>query len=256
MSHNNYFMKVVKLFIKDKPGARVQEVQTLNLQRGYEISGDVNALPGNPRQVLIASTSTLTEFGLKPGELKENLLVDTPIEQLSSGTVLQVGSLALIRLTFPCEPCSYLNELQPGLAKRIKGKRGFLGMIIRDGQVLAGDEITLAPYQFKPLPDEAKGRFAEFVQRIPSGKVVKTTDLLMAMGVSKAYARAIPTFLKKANSQLPIHRIVRADGRLLFEYVIEQERVLLAEGVKIEQNQIADFNAYWDSSQFHELGNF
>lgn len=247
---------MVKLFIKHQTGARVQESQALNLQRRYGILDDVNALPGNPRQVLIASTSTLTEFGLKSGELKENLLVDTQVEQFSSGTVLQVGSVALIRLTFPCEPCSYLNELQPGLAKRIKGQRGFLGMVVRDGQIWAGDEVKLTAYQFKPLPDEAKGRFAEFVQRIPTGKVVKTTDLLMAMGVSKAYALTIPTFLKKANPHLPIHRIVRADGRLLSEYVGGQERSLSAEGVKIEQCKIADPTAYWDVSQFHELGNF
>ena len=87
-------MRVVKLFIKYQSGARVEERQALNLQRGYGILEDVNALPGNPRQVLIASTSTLSEFGLKPGELKENLLVDTPVENFSSGTVLQVGSLA------------------------------------------------------------------------------------------------------------------------------------------------------------------
>lgn len=159
-------------------------------------------------------------------------------------------------MTFPCEPCSYLEELQPGLAKKIKGKRRFLAMVVRDGQVLAGDEITLTSYQFKPLADEAKGRFADFVQRIPSGKVVKTTDLLIAMGVSKAYARVIPTFLKKANPHLPIHRIVRVDGRLLSEYVGGQERSLLTEGVKIEQCKIADPTAYWNASQFHELGNF
>ncbi|HAZ42972.1 MAG TPA: hypothetical protein DDW76_02110 [Cyanobacteria bacterium UBA11369] len=249
-------MKVTKLFIKQEHGIPAKECLALTLQRGRGILGDINALPGSPRQVLIASTSTLVEFGLKPGELGENILIDAEIEHFSSGMVLQVGLSALIRLSFLCEPCAYLDKIQPGLAKRIKGKRGFLGIVVRDGEIALEDKISVTPYRLKAIPNEAKGRFSEFVQRIPLGKVVKTTELLFAMGVSKAYSRAIPTFLKKADSRLPIHRIVRADGRLLSEYIVEQERSLVQEGIEIKLDRIANPNFYWESSQFHELGNF
>lgn len=63
------------------------------------------------------------------------MLIDAEIEHFSSGMVLQVGSEALIRLSFLCEPCAYLDKIQPGLAKRIKGKRGFLGIVVRDGEI-------------------------------------------------------------------------------------------------------------------------
>lgn len=249
-------MQVTKLFIKQQHGIPAKECLALNLQRGCGILGDINAVPGNPRQVLIASNSTLVEFGLKPGDLGENILIDAEIEHFSSGMVLQVGISALIRLSFLCEPCAYLEKIQPGLAKLIKGKRGFLGIVVRDGEIVLEDNILVTPYRLKPIPNQAKGRFREFVQRIPSGKVVKTTELLFAMGVTKAYSRAIPTFLKKADPSLPIHRIVRADGRLLSQYIAEQEQSLVKEGIEIKLDRIANPNFYWESSQFHELGNF
>lgn len=249
-------MKVVKLFVKPQHGSMGQECQILNVRRGYGILGDINALPGNPRQVLIISASNLTKFNLSAGDLRENILIDASVENFSSGMILQVGSSALIRLTFLCEPCNYLDKLQFGLAKKIKGKRGFLGMIVRDGALFSGDRVTVTSHRLQALSNEPKGRFAEFVERIPLGKVVKTPDLLMAMGVSKAYFRAIPTFLKKADPQLPIHRIVRADGGLLSEYIAAQQQWLVEEGVEVKQEQLANERTYWESSQFHELGNF
>ena len=125
---------------------------------------------------------------------------------------MQFGQNALITMTFLCEPCATLEKIQIGLSKQIKGHRGFLGIVVKDGLIRLNDEVSDTAYRLTAIPDDVKGRFREFVYRIPPGKVVKTPDLLMALGVSKAYYRAIPAFLKKADKELPIHRIVRDDG--------------------------------------------
>ena len=249
-------MKVIKLFVKQGHGVTVRERETLILHRGYGIDGDINAQAGSPRQILIVSAPTLADFDLKPGELGENILIDTNTEHLSSGQVLRVGFDALIRLTFLCEPCSTLEKIQPGLAKKLKDKRGFLGIVVRDGSIKLSDDVYITTEKLPVIPHDVKGRFAEFLHRVPSGKVVKTPDLLLALGVSKSYYRAIPAFLKKASKDLPIHRIVRADGSLMSEYVSSQEQLLTEEKVEILFNRIAHDRYYWESTKFHELGVF
>lgn len=239
--------------MKEKNGTRVKECQAIALQRGVGIAADVHAIAGSPRQVLLASTSTLADFDLKPGDLGENILVDGEIEQFSSGQVLRVGKETLIRLTFRCEPCANLDKIHPGLSKIIKKRRGFLGIAVGGGEIAIGDEVSLTPYKLPAIPDDAKGRFSEFVRRIPPGKVVNTADLLLALGASKAYYRAVPTFLKKAAPELPVHRIVRADGRLLSEYISQQEQLLIAEGVAVAGERVEGDNFYWENAKFHEV---
>lgn len=249
-------MRVKQLFIKDKHGVLVDERETLTLHKGYGIEADINAQVGSPRMVLIASVTTIDSFNLKPGDLGENILIDAEVERLSSGQILRFGQNALIRMTFLCEPCATLEKIQTGLSKEIKGKRGFLGIVVKDGLIKLDDDVSVTTYKLPAIPDDAKGRFREFVYRIPPGRVVKTPDLLMALGVSKAYYRAIPAFLKKADKDLPIHRIVRADGSLMSEYISCQEQVLIKEGIEISSNRIARDKYYWQATNFHELGVF
>lgn len=246
-------MRVIKLFVKDRHGSPVEQCDTLSLQRGHGIEGDINAQAGSPRQVLIASETTLARFGLSPGELGENFLVDAPIEHFSSGQVLRVGQ-ALIRLSFLCEPCAALEKIQLGLSKRIKGQRGYLGMVVGSGLVEQFNEVTITAYKFSVLSDEPKERFYEFVSRIPPGRVVRTTDLLIALGVTKAHYRVIPVWMKKYSKDLPTHRIVRTDGNLMPEHLSNQAQLLRDEGIEIYSNCVADDNYYWNSSEFHELG--
>lgn len=249
-------MKVKQLFIKGKHGVLVDERETLTLRKGYGIVGDVSAQVGSPRMVLIVSVTTTDSFSLKPGDLGENILIDAEFERLCSGQVLQFGQNALIRMAFLCEPCATLEKIQTGLSKRIKGHRGFLGIVVKDGLIKLDDDVFVTAYRLPAIPDDVKGRFREFVHRIPPGRVVKTPDLLMALGVSKAYYRAIPAFLKKADKELPIHRIVRSDGSLMSEYISCQEQVLIEEGIEISSNRIARDKYYWEAINFHELGVF
>jgi len=247
-------MRVLKLSTKPAPGAPMLPCDRLILHRGFGIQGDHNAGSGSPRQVLIVDLRSLNDFGLQPGDLHENILVDADVETVPSGHILQIGS-ALIRPTFHCEPCAKLERLRKGLAKQLIGQRGILGMVVRDGTVAIGDSVTATKHTLPALPDDAKGRFDEFVARIPAGSVVRTSDLLLAMGVAKAYYRAIPAFLKKAPPELPVHRVVAIDGRLFTRYLPKQAEALAAEGVVFTAGKVTN-QFLWHASHFHELEAF
>lgn len=243
-------MRVTALFIKQSHGTPVTPVEAIVLQQSWGIVGDVSAQVGSPRQVLLAGTASLERFGLRAGDLQENLLLEGEVETFRSGQVLQIGRSAQIRLTFRCEPCASLERLQPGLTRRIRGNRGMLAMVVRSGDVVCGAEVRPLAIEFPAIPEVVRERFAALVARIPPGRVVSTPNLLLALGVTRSYARAIPTWLKQASPALPVHRIVGADGTLLTRHLPDQQRQLQAEGVVIVQAKVAIAH-YWPASEFY-----
>jgi hypothetical protein len=96
-------LTVTNLYIKRKHGTALEKVTTLAFDKSG-ISGGVACAPF--RQVLIASLPILIDCGLKPGDLRENVLLDEDrLYELPSGTVVRIGQ-SLIRLIFHCEPTS------------------------------------------------------------------------------------------------------------------------------------------------------
>jgi alkylated DNA nucleotide flippase Atl1 len=242
-------MRVRQLFISPQAGLPIQECDHLQLEQGYGIQGDRHAQVGSHRQVLIVDQDTLKQFDLQPGDLQENILISTGLETLESGQVLQIGE-ARIRLTFLCEPCTYLETLQPGLAKRIRDRRGWLGMVITSGTIAVGDTITPTSNRFPPLANDAKSRFHELVARIPPGKVITTRDLVLALGVTRSHYRVFPRFIKKAPRSLPVHRIVTISGDLLSQHIPDQAQRLQEEGVEVRHNRVPE-TYYWSAADFH-----
>ncbi|GAB4133426.1 MAG: hypothetical protein Fur0046_04210 [Cyanobacteria bacterium J069] len=245
-------MHVLHLFTKPTSGEPPVPTDQLTLRRGVGIEGDAQARVGSPRQVLLASAPVLAAFGLRPGDLRENVLLDGVAEELASGQVLQLGDTARVRIMGDCEPCAYLNTLQPGLAKRINGRRGMLAMAIADGVVRVGDRATVLPQTFPPVPNDTRGKLHEFVARIPPGRVVCTTELIRALGLTASHYRVIPVLLRKADAGLPVHRVVGAGGRLLTQHLPDQAERLTAEQVQIEQDGVQSV-FYWQPDQFHAL---
>ncbi|BAU41052.1 MOSC domain-containing protein [Leptolyngbya sp. O-77] len=245
-------MQILNLFTKTASGKPPTPCDRLWLRRGLGIEGDAHARAGSPRQVLLGSAPVLMEHGLRPGDLRENILLDSLVEALVSGQVLQLGNAAQVRIMGECEPCAYLNTLQPGLAKRINGRRGVLAMVISDGMVQVGDRAIVLPQTFPAIPNDTRGKLHEFVARIPLGRVVRTTELLVALGLTASHYRAIPVMLKKAEAGLPVHRVVGAGGRLLTQHLPNQAERLTAEGVPIEEAAVPSVYS-WEPAQFHAL---
>lgn len=240
---------VLKLFIQPQAGLPIAECDQLWLEQGYGVQGDRHAQVGSPRQVLVVDQETLHQFDLQPGDLQENILISAGLEPLESGQVLQIGE-AWVRLTFLCEPCAYLETLQPGLLTCIRDRRGWLGMVVKSGTIAVADAVTPIPYRFPFLARDAKSRFYELVARIPSGRVITTRDLVVALGVTNAHYRVFPTFIKKAPDSLPVHRIVAIGGNLLTQHIPDQAQRLQEEGVEVRHNRVPEAY-YWLAENFH-----
>jgi alkylated DNA nucleotide flippase Atl1 len=246
-------MQVLELFSKPLPKQPTRPEKSLKLLRGFGIENDIHSQWGSPRQILIVSQTTLQTFGLSLGDLGENILLDESIEEWQSGQVIRIGEQVLLRLMFHCEPCQYLESLQLGLKKKIQNRRGFLAMVIEGGTIHPSDRVCLSDHQFPPLSNIPKERFIQFVNCIPTGKVINTTDLLVGIGVQKSYHRAVATWIKNRGNSIPVHRIIKADSRLFTNLIQEQKQLLNNENVVITHDQV-DYQRYgWDKNNFYPL---
>ena len=226
-------LSIMHLFTKVKPGSAMVELKTLNLRGGYGIEEDVNADPLSPRQVLIVRYEDIFDLSIKPGELRENIVV-TGIEfdNFIPGSLLTFESGAAIRLTFHCEPCKRIAHLVESL-KSIQGKRGILGVVIKSGKIQVGSNFQVQANKFPALSENPYERFLNFIIKIPSGKVVTYKQIIKGMGVDNSYLRAIPTYLKKTSAaDYPVHRILDSKAYLI-TYVNQQKNKLETEGVKV-----------------------
>ncbi len=143
------------------------------------------------RHVLILPSSTLTEFGLKPAALRENILLSEDIHSLPSGTVVKFGEVE-IRLTFHYEPCKKLKPLVN--PNKLLQKRGYLGQIISGGTIRLGDLMIITKQTFEPIPYEITARIKWYLDRLE--KPIFVAELVDNIGLSRSYCRAIPNIVK------------------------------------------------------------
>jgi MOSC domain-containing protein YiiM len=132
------------------------------------LEGDRHAKPDSKRQVLLIETETLERFGLRVGEVKENIttrgiaLMNLPmgtrlrvgevkenittrgitLMSLPVGTRLRVGD-AILEITGVCHPCERMEELRPGLRETLNGQRGMLARVAQSGTLHVGDAILV-----------------------------------------------------------------------------------------------------------------
>ena len=154
------------------------------------IEGIVYCLP--LRQVLIVPTQSLTEFNLKRGDLRENIVVDGfDLHKLESGTVIQIGSVR-IRLTFHCEPCRKLADIVS--LKKITHKRGILGNFLNNGVIKVGDAVVVCDKSFDAIPYRIYDRIKWYLDK--QDKPVPVSKLAFDIGLSNSYCRAIPNLVR------------------------------------------------------------
>ena len=223
--------KAEHLFVKARHGKPMAKTDMLDLVAGLGIKDDSNAHRLSPRQILVTATSELDALALPPGALRENLVIstDTPWD-FQPGSALTSASGVEIRLTMYCEPCKQLLPLVADLAGMI-GRRGILGVVAGGGRLRRGDVLELIPGRYPALPESVYQKFLDFVPTIPRGRVVRYSDVALAIGADNSFVRAIPGYIKRsADAGVPLHRIVSARGHLLATLPDQAEK-LLAEGV-------------------------
>ena len=116
----------------------------------------------NLRQVHLLHGELLDElegrgFVIGPGQIGENILTrGLGLLDLPAGTVLRIGSAALVRVTGLRNPCVQLDRFRPGLmaatsdrdvAGNLVRKAGVMAVVVTGGEVRPGDAIGVV------LPD-------------------------------------------------------------------------------------------------------
>jgi methylated-DNA-protein-cysteine methyltransferase-like protein len=94
----------------------------------------------------------------------------------------------------------------------------------------------------------------ELVKLIPSGRVTSYGAIAMYLGAKRS-SRVVGWILNQcAKNEVPAHRVVNRNGLLTgkhhFPGLGEMQRRLEAEGVKVENDQVIDFEKlFWDPSK-------
>ncbi len=184
-------MIVVKtLMLKTAKGMPLKEVSEMNVSPDG-VADTLSCLP--QRQVLLLPFSTLLEFGLRPGNLRENILIEGhDLHSLESGTVISIGD-ADIRLTYHCEPCIKMKSF--GSVKNLLHKRGYFGTFLNSGHIHTGDEVIIREKRFESIPYDIKDRIRWYLDQ-QTGPV-SIPQLCYGVGLSRGYYRAIPGILRR-----------------------------------------------------------
>ena len=208
----------------------------------------VNASEVGPRQVLLVSAEVLREFKLQPGDLRENIIVDKmDVDGLPSGSVLQIGHSAKVRLTYHCEVCKYIGTLGVKPIKAMEYRRGFLAVVLADGEVRIGDAVRVLDACYEAVPDRTFDRFLWVARQIPAGKVMTYKQILNVLGVSRSYYRVLPNYMKWAEERglQTMHRILDSKGCLV-SHLEGQKAMLEDEGVIVVHGKVDEMVYGWD----------
>jgi MOSC domain-containing protein YiiM len=122
------------------PMREVREVRAI-ANKGFE--GCIHGRPDSKRQVLLMDMETLEKFGIPPGAVKENITArGLDFKVLRPGQQLRIGE-SLLEITFPCDPCSRMEEIRRGLQQELQGQRGWLCRVVASGKIKRGDRIEV-----------------------------------------------------------------------------------------------------------------
>lgn len=236
------------LFVKpERAAAMADRTNTgIRLRKRHGIQGDVHADPLGPRQILLVAGEVLDDLRLPGDALRANVVTrGIELDALGSGTVLQIGASARVRLTHRCEVCSHIAQ-HAGLSrlKVLHGRRGYLGVVVADGVVQVSDELSVTRERFTWVPEHILARTLWVVRRIPPGRVAPYSMLVRLIGAPRGYLRALPRAITFAASRgLAAHRVVNSHGELL-KSLPTQPWLLAAEGVESDGSVVGDLGRY------------
>jgi hypothetical protein len=187
--------KVIALALRAPGTAAPSRVVALSALAGLGLQGDRHCDRRSPRQVLLAGAAVYDDFGLPPHLLRENLLLDVETANLASGTLLRVGTDAILRLSFQCEACGALDVGRPGLARALGNRRGVLARVVAGGAIREGDAVQVLDDRMPAMAEDWRERVVQVLGALPPGMVVDYAELARLAGVQPSYCRAFPRLL-------------------------------------------------------------
>jgi MOSC domain-containing protein YiiM len=154
LSPRHGFSKQPQPGIRLVPGEGVEgdAHRGVTVQHLYQVRR--NPAAPNLSQVHLFPAEMLSElaargFALEPGALGENILAQgLDLLALPRGTLLHIGSHALLELTGLRTPCSKIDDLRPGLQAQLWGpdrtrRAGVMSIVHHGGDVHPGDPIRV-----------------------------------------------------------------------------------------------------------------
>ena len=137
--------QVVALFVSTASRVALDARHSVQALENRGVEGDRHAKPGSKRAVLLMEQEILDQFGLQPGDVREQVTVrGIDLHGLPKGTRLNVGG-AVLELMGPCAPCERMDELRQGLQTELQGRRGRFARVVRAGTFAVGDPLTAEP---------------------------------------------------------------------------------------------------------------
>jgi MOSC domain-containing protein YiiM len=118
------------------------------LVAGYGIEGDAKG--GHPdRNLNIMSYETLTNlrtqgFYTEPGQMGEQIVIhQLDVDNLPSGTRLQLGAEAVIEVLKPRTGCDRFEKYQKKLRTQAANQMGQMARVITGGSIRVGDPVKM-----------------------------------------------------------------------------------------------------------------
>jgi MOSC domain-containing protein YiiM len=113
------------------------------IETGFE--GDYHSRSAGRRQILLMSSSILSDLQLDPGAVFENAVIDGfDVMGLAGGQQLRLGT-ATVEVSVPCEPCGRMERVRTGLKHAIQNRRGMFVKVVTPGLVNVGDAVSIIP---------------------------------------------------------------------------------------------------------------
>lgn len=203
-------LRVSATFTKPEHGAPMTQVSTVSLSVSEGIKGDRSPEGSSPRQVTIIHQDSLDECDVSAIGARVNIVLQGAYpHNLASGSALIAGS-ALIRITFPCEPCAHGAHMASAAMSRFRKLKRYCGTVVHGGEVsVPNAQARIESHVFAKAPDAFPDRCLWAAMRIPPAHIVSSLEFLRAIGASRSYARVLPRWLISAEkSGAPVYRIL------------------------------------------------
>jgi MOSC domain-containing protein YiiM len=143
----------------ERSRSAIETLQSVSVTRASGVAGDKNGVirPGGMgrRQVslieaeswdaALADLAPASDKALLWHDRRANLLVQGIRLPREPGKVIAIGQSLRIEVTCECDPCSRMDEIQPGLKSALlpDWRGGVLGRVLSDGDIAIGDEVRI-----------------------------------------------------------------------------------------------------------------
>src|SRR5690606_9038277 len=104
-----------------------------------------------------------------------------------SGTVLQIGAQAQVRLMFACEACGRLDLHGERLAVRVGARRGVLARVLAGGVIGPGDPVRDLDQRCRSWPEDWRPSIAQLLDAVLHGVVIDCAEQARLCGVKSSY---------------------------------------------------------------------